>query len=527
MPFSSGSNDMNPTLSSENETTSHTLLWQSTLIWIIIFIGTTIPFWMTNMPPLLDLPGHMARYHIAQEWASSPDLQRYYSYKWMLSGNLGGDLIVYGLKDVLSVEQASWLVCLLTVLLTTLAIPVLSKTFHGSVQLSSLCTLPLVYHNFYFWGFVNFNLGVAFTLLSLALWHKMRVTPYKRTLLFIPIAFLIWLTHSLSWALLLLFVGMLELERIWREKKLTSVQAWLGIVARIVPLMIPLIFLIIWRSKDGFSLAYYHEGFIAEKLSAMVLFLRGYVASADYIGTVVLLMIVIVSWRTRHMRVISTLTWCGLSLLVVFLITPSYVLGSNYTDLRLVHIFILLFLLSIKTPSLLPTKQLSIIGVVFLSYFFIRTATITWHWRSIAHDTKQHVLAFNKIPFGARILAFQIKNCNDTPWKISYHYNHMMDLVIIKRNAFVNAQWAVLSSLPSRPIYNQDTEFGSDPSEYVWEDSCVPKTGRLLKNVLPTFPRDRFDFVWLIRSNFRITPIPKDLTLVYKDFETELYAVKH
>jgi hypothetical protein len=517
---------MSVVISSENRLNSNTAMWQNPFIWVVIFVIITIPFWVTNMPPLLDLPGHMARYHIAQEWATSADLQRFYSYKWMLSGNLGGDLIVFGLKDILSIEQASWFVCLLTVLLTMLAIPVLSKTFHGSVQLSSFCALPLVYHNFYFWGFVNFNLGVAFTLLSLALWHKMRATQFKRTIFFIPIAFIIWLTHSLGWALLLLFVSMLELERIWREAKIKSPQAWLGIAARITPLMIPLIFLVIWRTQDGVSLGYYHEGVIAEKFSALLLFLRSYVESVDYIGTVIILMIVITSWFTRHINISPALTWCGLSLFIGFFITPSYVLGSDYTDLRLVHIFILLFLVSIKTPALFSIKQLNSIGIVFLCYLFARTITITAQWNRIAQDTKQHLIALEKVPQGSRILAFQLKNCNDTPWKISYQYNHMMDLAIIKRNAFVNAQWPVRSALPSRPVYNQDTGFGGNPSQYIWEDSCVPKTGKLLKNVLPNFPRDRFDFVWLIRSNFRITPIPKDLTLVYKDFETELYAVK-
>ncbi len=499
--------------------------WQNPLVWVIITLAMTLPFWVTQWPPLLDLPGHMARYHIAREWPTSADLQRYYSYNWTFSGNLAGDLFAFALKDILTAEQVSWLFSLLTIIFLTLAIPFISKTFHGSVQISSILALPLAYTNIYLWGFVNYHASVVLALFSLAFWYRLKDRIIYRALLFLPVSFCVWISHSLGWALLLLFIFCVELERMYTQKQLLDIRHILQTFFSVLPALMPVVFLIMWRSSDGVSLFYYHEGTVSEKLFALMHFLRGYSSAIDFIGTFSILMLLIWALRSPHIRFSRPLASCGIVLAIGFFITPSYVLGSAYTDIRLVYVFIILLLVSIKTPGHISLKILTFAGGAFLTYAFVRVLVITLAWQKIATATQSHLKALDMVPIGSRILSFQIKNCSDALWEVDYQYNHLADFSIVRKNAFVNSQWAVRSALPAKPIYNQDTEFGANPSHYLWEGNCAPKGGKSLKNVLPTFPRDRFDFVWLIRSDLRKTPIPRDLELVFQDFETELYRI--
>jgi hypothetical protein len=500
-------------------------LWQQPVVWMFIVILMTVPFWVTQWPPLLDLPGHMARYHMARELPNSADLQRYYSYDWIFSGNLAGDLFAYGLRSILSVEQASWLFSLLTIVFLTIAIPFISKSFHGSVQISALIALPLVYTNIYLWGFVNYNASVVLALFGLAFWQRLKDRVLFRSFLFLPISIGVWLGHSLGWALMLLFIACIEAERLYQEKRLASLVQVFQTACGILPLLVPLFFLFIWRSNDGVSLFYYHEGTIAEKLFALMHFLRGYSSPIDFIGTFSILMLLIWALRSPHVQFSRPIAACGIALAIGFAVTPSYVLGSAYTDIRFVYVFMILLLISIKTPDHVSGKMLNLASAAFLTYTFVRIVGITLAWKNIAAATQSHLKALEQVPMGARILSFQIKDCTDAKWEVDYQYNHLADFSIVRRNAFVNSQWAVRRALPAQPIYNQDTEFGANPSHYIWEGNCAAKGGKTLKDTLPTFPRDRFDFVWLIRSDLRRTPIPSDLVLVFQDFETELYRI--
>jgi hypothetical protein len=496
------------------------------MAWLLIIIAMTVPFWMTQWPPLLDLPGHMARYHLARELPNSEDLQRFYSYEWRLAGNLAGDLFAYAVKNILTVEQASWLFSLLIVVFLILAIPFISKTFHGSVQLSAFVALPLVYTNIYLWGFVNYTASVVLALFGLAVWQRLNNRLLLRSMLFVLIGFCVWLAHALGWALMLLFIACVEGERLWRLSKITHFSEISKTVLSILPALIPLAFLIAWRSDDGISLFYYTEGTIAEKLFALMHFLRGYAGPIDFVGTFGVLMFLFWALRSPHIKVSRALALCGGALALGFIITPSYVLGSAYTDIRFVYVFIILLLLSIKTPVHISPKILQLAGASMLAYTFVRVCVIALAWKNIGTATQSHLKALDQVPMGARILSLQIKDCSDAKWEVDYQYNHLADFSIVRLNAFVNSQWAVRSALPSRPIYNQDTEFGANPSHYIWEGNCPAQGGKILKNVLPTFPRDRFDYLWLIRSDLRTTPIPQDLVLVFRDFETELYRVR-
>ena len=65
-----------------------------------------LPLLWPDVPPLLDLPGHMGRYRVQLDLATSPDLQQYFGFHWQVIGNLGVDLLVELLAPLIGLETA-------------------------------------------------------------------------------------------------------------------------------------------------------------------------------------------------------------------------------------------------------------------------------------------------------------------------------------------------------------------------------------------------------------------------------------
>ena len=82
--------------------------WETRGFVIALMVLAILPLVVPDVPPMVDLPGHMGRYRIAL--GGSPLLDRYYSFHWLLSGNVGGDLVMVPLSRLLGVEVATKLV---------------------------------------------------------------------------------------------------------------------------------------------------------------------------------------------------------------------------------------------------------------------------------------------------------------------------------------------------------------------------------------------------------------------------------
>ena len=89
------------------------LMWwerRSTVAALVLL--SALPLLWPDVPPLLDLPGHIGRYRVQLDGATSPALQSYYMFEWRLIGNLGVDLLVMPLARIFGLELAVKLIVL-------------------------------------------------------------------------------------------------------------------------------------------------------------------------------------------------------------------------------------------------------------------------------------------------------------------------------------------------------------------------------------------------------------------------------
>src|SRR5499433_3315749 len=78
--------------------------WESRWLLLALILGSTIPLLYPEIPPLVDLPGHMGRYRVELDVAHSGWLQLYYGFHWAAIGNLGVDALVKLLGPPLGLE---------------------------------------------------------------------------------------------------------------------------------------------------------------------------------------------------------------------------------------------------------------------------------------------------------------------------------------------------------------------------------------------------------------------------------------
>src|SRR5438105_3214277 len=87
--------------------------WERGWAMAALALLAALPLLWPAIPPLVDLPGHMAEYKAQLDLAGSPELQQFYTLKWSLIGNLGVNLAVVPLAKLVGLEPAVKIVILL------------------------------------------------------------------------------------------------------------------------------------------------------------------------------------------------------------------------------------------------------------------------------------------------------------------------------------------------------------------------------------------------------------------------------
>ena len=182
-------------------------------VWVCILLST-VPLLWPAIPPLVDVPGHIGRYHVAIDLWRSADLQRHWDYHWAPIGNLGVDLLVIPLAKWVGVELATKLITVAIPPLFVAGLIRLSHAATGTLSPSAALAFPLAYGYPFQFGFVNFMLAAALALHALASWIRLADRPALRAMIFIPVSCLLWVAHSFGWGLFGLLAFTAEVMRL-------------------------------------------------------------------------------------------------------------------------------------------------------------------------------------------------------------------------------------------------------------------------------------------------------------------------
>ncbi|HYW16212.1 MAG TPA: hypothetical protein VE891_08665, partial [Allosphingosinicella sp.] len=223
--------------------------WEHPAVVLAAVLACGVPLLWPGIPPLVDLPGHMGRYHVQMNIDRSPLLQSFYDFEWALIGNLGVDLLVVPLAALIGLEPAVKLITILIPVMTGAGFLWVAREVHGRVPPTAYFALPLTYSYPFMFGFLNFALSMALAFLAFALWLRLaRLGRLKlRAGLFVPISVLLWVCHAFGWGTLGVMAFSAELVR-QVDLKRPLWKAGFNTGLHCLALAPPMLLMLLWRS---------------------------------------------------------------------------------------------------------------------------------------------------------------------------------------------------------------------------------------------------------------------------------------
>lgn len=497
--------------------------WDHPLFSVFLVVAMAIPLLWPTLPPLTDLYGHMGRYKVQLDLDTSPYLKNFYGFEWGLIGNLGVDLLVMPLGALLGVEPAVKLIVIAIPVLSTIGVIWISREVHGRVTPAVLLALPFVYGHPFQFGFVNFALGMALTLIAFAFWLRLGRTGRLglRAMVFVPIGLAIWVAHSFAWGVLGLLCFSADLVRERDAGRGWSAALWHTAI-HCLPLVPPLLLMILWRAEgiEGETGDWFNW---EVKRLWMLMTLRDRWPWFDVfsMGFAVIAFCGLI--LRKEIEFSRNLGASGILLAIAFLCLPKLIFGSAYADMRLLPYVFLVAFLAARPSAPFDKRVVSTIAVISLAFLLVRLGghTVSFYLYDRLHT--QTLAALEHVPRGARLLTFVGRQAG-IPWHTDRH-EHIPALAIVRREAFSNDQW-VAKGAQLLTVRKKDAPgYQKDPSQLVKPEGELREPWHTPRTALGLFPRTAFDYVWLITPQPSDPALIADLTLVWSNKTDRLYRV--
>jgi hypothetical protein len=481
-----------------------------------------VPLLWPQIPPLLDLPGHMGRYHVQSAIGGSADLQRYYTFEWAIIGNLGVDLLVLGLSKLVGLEPAVKLVVLAIPPLTAAGLLWVAHEVHGRVPPTALFAVPLAYNHPFHFGFVNFALSMALALLAFALWLRLgrQGRLGLRAILFVPISMLVWLCHTFGWGTLGILAFSAELVR-HADRGMRLRDAALRAGFQCLPLTVPLLTMLIWRSPHGGQTSGWFK--IAKKGEYLLHILRDRWRWLDLASLALLAGLVVAAVRSKRMEFSRNLIASLLFLALIYVLMPHKMFNSFLADMRLAPYLLMVAIVAIRMRPEAPPRLAATLAVAGLAFILVRTGATTASYAIYDRAWQRELAALAQVPRGAAIVSFVGSRCKG-PWAMA-RLDHLPGMAIVRRDAYSNEQWSTPGSQLLLTRYRQAGEFARDPSQVVRAAACGSKKRRRIEHALTGFPRHAFDYVWLIDATEFNPSSSRGLQPVWRGGRSTLFRV--
>jgi hypothetical protein len=356
--------------------------------------------------------------------------------------------------------------------------------------------LPFIYGFPFLFGFVNFALSVPLAFLAFGLWLRLgRLERTRlRAALFVPISLILFFTHTYGWGLLGLLCFSAEAVRL-HDRGRSWLRAGFEAGLHAAVMALPLVVMLAWRSETHGGSA---SGWWEWKLKWRWIYsaLRDRWRLFDLVSLGLAAVVFLYAIVSRKLTLSRNLVFSAIVLAVSFAVLPRIIFGSAYADMRLVPYLIAVALLAIRFKGATDLRLGAVLAVAGLLFFGARLAGTTASLAIAADDQQAKLRAIELMPRGARVLTLTGMPCRDY-WPLLRN-SHLGAMVIVRREGFSNDQWVLegLNLLDLR--YTAAGFFAADPSQLVRPNNCRDRLHLTIDESLKRFPREHFDFLWLI-----------------------------
>ena len=466
--------------------------WYAAALILLAFVPLLYP----EVPPLVDLLGHMGRYRVELDLASSPALQRYFDFRWQLIGNLGVDLLIVPLSKLFGLELAVKLIAMVIPPMTVAGLLWVAREVHHRLPPTAALALPFAFSHPFLFGFLNFTLSMALALLAFGLWLRLgRLGKTRlRAALFVPISFIIFICHTFGWGTLGLLCFSAEAVR-QHDKGTSWWRAGLKAALHAAATAGPVLLMLAWRSDVGNAPT---KGWFEWDLKALWLLwsLRDRWQLVDTSILTLIGLTGLAALVSRKFVLSRNLAFSAFVLAVAFVIIPWTVFGSAYADMRLAPYVLAILLLAIRAQSD-PPRDLSLtVATIGVGLTLVKFAVTAASLGIGANKQERQLEALDHVPHGARLVYLVGQPCTNV-WPL-FRQSHLGAMAIVRRHAFSNEQWAISGANLLTVRFPEAGFFQADPSQMVSSKDCRERRSPPVDQAMRAIPRDSFDYVWLV-----------------------------
>jgi hypothetical protein len=496
--------------------------WERRATVALLVLLSAVPMIWPDVPPLVDLPGHLGRYHVQLDGGASPTLARWYSFDWRLIGNLGIDLLVEPMARVFGLELAVKLVVLTIPPLTVGGFLWVAREVHGRIPPTALFAVPFAYNFPFFFGFINYALAMALAFLAFGLWLRLARTGHTRLRagVMVPISSLLWVCHAFGWGTLGVLAFSAELVRQF-DRGHGLLSSGVRAAVHCLALAPPVALMLLWRSEAGGVTADFLN--FDAKLDWLRMALRDRWEVFDQASLALCGLVILWALVSRRIHFSRNLAASALFLSLVFVALPRIVFGSAYADMRLAPYLFAVALIAIRFPEGTNLRVLRGIAVAAVAFVLVRTGATTVSTTLYDRSFDRELAALDHVPRNARLVTFIGRECRE-PWAMS-RLLHLSALALVRRGAFTNDQWTMAGAQLLDVRYRDAWPFMRDPSQVVTPLPCRREVWLSMNEAMAHFPRDAFDFVWTIDPPPFDAGFAVDLQPVWRSGESVLYRV--
>lgn len=497
--------------------------WLRTPAIVLLVLAVCFPYFLVDVPPLVDMPGHMGAAAIEAADPNSPLLQ-YFTWDWLFTLNMGGEVLMKLLAAPVGVIGAGWWSTVLATALLAFGCLAVIRVLNPRGGHGAGWALVFVFSFPLLTGFLNYTLATGFALSAFAgaVWWEGQ--PRRRAAMLLLAQPVALLCHAIGGILLPMLVFMHEAGKLIEDR----VRAPREIVQRLLiacwPLGMSLVTIVIWKLMSADQGA--HGGLKwrwMQKAWSFALSLRDQSVVLD-IGTTVACGAIVLFGTFLGARWTWRRALPPIAVFVLFVIIPSDIQGSALIDIRLLPVAFMLAL-GLQDWSGAKPKIARAVAVGGLVVLALRLVAIGVGFLDYKEDYARQLSALSHVEPGSRVLVFVEHSCMEEDWR-NTRRDHVASLASIYRQAWVNDNWAVPGLHMLGPTFRPARYFAADPSEFVWSRNCGKGRLRTVDGALKRAPIDKVDYVWLIGTDMP-ERVDLRLSLIWQDDDSLLFAVNH
>ena len=459
-----------------------------------------LPGLLARYPQMTDYPAHLARWYIMIDGGRTPELARYYAFKWAWSGNLGVDILIRPFAALFGLETAGRLFVIGIPMLVAGGLFTVEWTLRRRIGVGPLLALATVWSPALLMGFLNFELALALALFAFALWVRMEGN-HLREPVFVPIGALVWLCHQSGWGVLGVMVFGYEFSRQkhWRDVWRAGLATW--------PLWLPFLptLLASQQARGSFD---YGPRPLWVKWIFWKEALRDRVRYVDYASTIGFCLLPLIALRYR--RLDTRLAWAGLIALLLSLAVPRHLGGGDLADLRLIAVGLMLLALAIDWR---PRREALLLAA--LLPFALRLTITSVIWSVHSASVERMMGALDYIPRGAKVAVAVREEL--LLWAQPL-YGHLGCYATVRRDALVNSHFAI-PGVHMLTLTPQAWRW-VDPSQRIYAGP-----GRRI-DLTKYRPAREADFLWYF-GRYPPLKLPEGAQVVYQTDHSMLMRLVH